>query len=205
MCDIKHELFSSNTYKYKCYRAIIIKHWRVVRCLFLSLSFPPLCTALLLKFRKLLYMFVFVIAGHGASSLCPRRIQGFLYSWVQETQLSVSSFPFSLPLSLSVLRLVHALKSVVPFPTLGQLVWAYSSGDEGILYCSTGLTTYAWWGWYFPSVGMLSTCYPATCLRSSSGSWDRALAGGGLLLNDLFSLLLSPGETLGKGVATGRL
>lgn len=159
-------------------------------------------------------MFVFVIAGHCTVSSCPRRIQGFCNSWVQESQLRASSFPFSLPLSLSILRLIRTIsKSAVPFPTLGQLVWAFSSGGETILYCGTGPTTYAWWGWsargawawYFPSVGMLSTCYPAICLGSSSGSWDRALTGGWLLPKDLFSLLLSPEETVGKGVATGGL
>lgn len=53
------------------------------------------------------------------------------------------------------------------------------------------------WAWYFPSVGMLSTCYPAICCGSSSGSWDRDLAGGWLLC--------SLGETLGKGGATGEV
>lgn len=52
---------------------------------------------------------------------------------------------------------------------------------------------------------MLSTCYPAISLGSSSGSWDRDLAGGWLLPNRLFSLLLCLGETSGKGGATGEL
>jgi len=54
-------------------------------------------------------------------------------------------------------------------------------------------------------MGMLSTCYPTICLGSSFGSWDRDLAGGWLLPNDLLSLLLSPEETLGKEVAPGGL
>lgn len=191
--------------------AFVIKHWHAVRYLFLFLLSVFFFTVVILlsKFKKALYIFVFVIAGHYTISLCSRRIQGFLYSWVQETQLSVSSFHFSLPLLLSILRLVRALsKSVVPFLRLGQLVWAYSSENEAILYCGTGLTTNAWRGWYFPGVGTWAHgTQPSAWGVPGSwlGSWDRDLTGAWLLPNRLFSLLLSPEETLGKGVGRGGL
>jgi len=89
-------------------------------------------------------MFVFALAGHCTIRLCPRRIKGLLCSWVQETQLPAGAFPVSVPLLLSILTLDCALsKSLVPFPTLGWLVWAYYSGEERILYCGTEPATCA--------------------------------------------------------------
>lgn len=78
-------------------------------------------------------------------------------------------------------------------------------GESSVLCHWTRRGEFGLWVWYFPSVGMLRACYPAICLGSSSGSWDRDLAGGWLLPHYLLSLLCSLGETLGKGGATGEL